>query len=207
MTLFQGCSSCKKDNGEPEKSISSSPIELYFEEPIPEPEPIKKKNSKVKYIEIGSSKRILKDAPKISREKTAEPVDRMVEASLPPKTYQETNLTDRLREKIVDAYGGKEEGIPDIKIYISEMKYNDFVSYYKNLGFNVKTVAVPAMQVIEPVLEQRPELASSINLAEYENVVIHQVMVDEVGISAADKYIDPDTFEIIDKTFVTKSKK
>jgi hypothetical protein len=164
----------------------------------------KEKESNIKRIEIGPSGR-REELPTEEELKSAfKPVS---VANLPPNTYEETDLSARLREKMMDAYAGQEDSIPDVKIYLSEMKYNEFVDYYRGLGYKVNTMAVPAMQVIEPALEQRPEMAEKINLADYEEIVIHQVMIDDAGISAADKYIDPDTFQVINKTFVTKMNK
>lgn len=198
----KSCKSCKRE-AEPEVTISGDTLLLEVEEG----EFVEKKDkedSKIKRIEIGPRKEYRTPEPEAEEEVEYTPPKI---SALPPDTYEETDLSARLREKMVAAYDGQEEAIPDVKIYLSDMKYNEFVDYYKSLGYSVHTVAVPAKQVIEPVLEQRPEMASKINLADYEDVVIHQVMVDDAGISAADKYIDPDTFEVIDKTFVTKMNK
>lgn len=198
------CRSCKDD--EPAVKIVTDPIVI---EGMDDDDfgnmPVRSPN--VRRIDIkggGGHVPTVKDETTELPAAEGEKRDAVREAGLPPETYEETDLTARLREKMLDAYGGKEEKIPDVKIYISDMKYDEFITYYQNLGYDVKTVAVPAKQVIEPVLEQRPELAGKIKLSDYEGVVIHQVMVNEAGISAADKYIDPDTFEVVEKTFVTK---
>lgn len=196
------CRACKR-NQEPEVTISGRSVTLKVKQPPPEP--VASYDPNIKRIEIGPRKTAEPEEPSVEDEKQ-EYVPQKISA-LPPATYEDTDLSARLREKMLDAYAGKEEAIPDVKIYISDMKYDEFVNYYKNLGYNVNTVAVPATQVIEPVLEQRPELAGKIDLSKYEEIVIHQVMIDDAGISAADKYIDPDTFEVIDKTFVTKMNK
>lgn len=196
-----GIFSCKR-NLEPEVTIEAGPIKLDFEKKI-EPKQIAKKladkkKSKIKRIEIGPSGK--KESDEISNNEVEQ------EKILPPNTTVEADLTARLQQKLKDAYGSSDD-MPDVKIYISEMGYDEFISYYQNLGYKVHTVAVPAIQVVEPVLQQKPELADKINLADFENVVIHQVMVDEIGISAADKYVDPNTFQIVEKTFVTKINK
>lgn len=209
IVSFIGCGSCRR-NKEPTTTVTSRPLTLDTREAEKEVDAIEKKGPKIRYIEIGPSKKGEQEAEEEGPDK--EKINEIAEinkkiaeaASLPPETYEETDLTNRLRSKLLEAYGGKEENLPDVKIYTSEMKYDDFVTHYKNLGYKVQTVAVPASQVIEPVLSQRPELAGKINIADYEDVVIHQVMIDELGISAADKYIDPDTFQVIDRTFVTK---
>ena len=198
----KGCHGCHRDTS-PETTIVASSVMLEARD-IPDEEPSKPSGPKIRRITIGPRTRRIEttaDVPKTSQEKLAEM------SQLPPDTFEETDLSSRLREKMLDAYQGREEDIPDVKIYISDMRYDEFVSYYQNLGYKVSTVAVPASQIIEPVLDQRPEMRRKINMADYDNVVIHQVMVDEAGISASDKYIDPDTFEVIDKTFVTKMNK
>jgi len=198
----KGCHGCHRDTS-PETTIVASSVMLEARD-IPDEEPAKPTGPKIRRITIGPRTRRIEavaDVPVTSQEKLAEM------SKLPPDTFEETDLSSRLREKMLDAYQGREEDIPDVKIYISDMRYDEFVSYYQNLGYKVSTVAVPASQIIEPVLDQRPEMKSKINMADYDNVVIHQVMVDEAGISASDKYIDPDTFEVIDKTFVTKMNK
>lgn len=205
-----GCRACRRGEGDPEVTVSSGPIVLQMKDEVSQ-EGIWEEDPKVKRIEIGPSKRQIKEEPPPAEvaekvaEKEAEP--KTTDLALPPDTHEETDLTARLREKMLDAYAGKEEALPDVKIYLSDMGYDEFISYYKNLGYKTNTVAVPAKEVIGPVLEQRPELVGKINLADYEDIIIHQVMVDDAGISAADKYIDPDTFEVINKTFVTKMNK
>jgi len=207
FALLPACKSSCNRNKEPETTISSGSLALEVRESDKkEIYSEKKKRSNIRRIEIGPSKRKI-DEPMIREPESVKPVDKMVDVSLPPRTFVETDLTERLRSKLSDAYGGRKEDIPDVKIYLSEMNYPDFIQYYKGLGYKVHTVSVPASQVIEPVIDQRPELAGKIDISKYEGVIIHQVMVDEVGISAADKYIDPDTFEVIDRTFVTKVKK
>lgn len=198
---FAGCRACKKSD-EPVVTISAAPvtIEGRAEEPAALPAG---KGSNVKHITIGPGKGE-DEEPAAPQE---EPAKKISDVALPPNTFEETDLSARLREKMLDAYKGREDDMPDVKIYLSDMKYDEFVNYYKGLGYSVRTVAVPARQVIEPVLDLRPELAGKINLSAYDDVVIHQVMVDDAGISAADKYIDPDTFQVLDKTFVAKVNK
>lgn len=206
----EGCSSCRKES-DPEIRVASNPLTLEMTNPVKEPDDGSR--SKIKRIEIGPSKRkVVEEASPVETvpaevAAAEEGAYKTANTSLPPDTFEESDLTERLRQKMTDAYAGREQAVPDVKIYLSEMNYDDFVGYYNNLGYHVNKVAVPAREVIEPVLEQRPELAGKINLADYDNVVIHQVMIDDAGISAADKYIDPDTFEIVNKTFVTKMNK
>lgn len=199
------CRSCKRE-ADPEITVTSGPILLEMAE---KEKSTKESGPRIRRIEIGPSGRSLEEGAQVEESQPSgeETQAAKTDLALPPDTFEETDLTARLREKMMDAYAGKEEALPDVKIYLSEMKYDEFVNYYKNLGYHVNTVAVPATEVIEPVLEQRPELTGKVKLADYEGIVIHQVMVDGAGISAADKYIDPDTFEVIDKTFVTKMNK
>lgn len=198
------CKSCRYKDAEPETMISSDT--LLMGGSGPEQEIVKDTKPKIRTIEIGPSRR-----------RTEEPVQTIVEQKetpkkalqelLPPKTYEETDLTSRLQDKMSEAYAGRESEIPDVKIYLSDMQYGEFVDYYRNLGYKVKTITVPASEVIRPVLDQRPDLSKKLNIEDYEGITIRQVMVHEAGISAADKYIDPDTFEVVDKTFVTKMNK
>ena len=203
IIFISGCRSCVKSE-EPEITIAATPIILEGREIEVIAESVIEKKSNIKHITIGPRNK------KIKKEYEPEPevaTKKMTQTALPPNTYEETDLSARLRDKMLDAYKGREDQMPDVKIYLSEMNYDEFIAYYKGLGYRVRTVAVPARQVIEPVLNQRPELAGKINIAAYDDIVIHQVMVNEAGISAADKYIDPDTFQVIDKTFVTKVSK
>lgn len=201
VALLYGC----RRNREPEVTISADSVALEMREEKSLPNSVEKK-SNIRRIDIGPSKRL--DSETVEpKDEMEEPVRKIRDVVLPPDTYEETDLTNRLREKMMDAYAGKEDSIPNVKIYLSDMRYDEFIKYYKKLGYKVHTVAVPAMEVIGPVLEQRPEMAGKIKVADYQSVVIHQVMIEEAGISAADKYIDPDTFEVIDRTFVTKMTK
>lgn len=207
LTVFlfaaSSCDSCKKSD-EPEVTISSSEVILYTRDWEEKSVKREKGKPRIRRIEIGPSERVVEEDIKTSKAAPVQDVKSIIDSDLPPKTTLENDMTERLRDKMLDAYEGREDEIPDVQIYLSEMKYDEFVKYYEKLGYKVQTVEVPAIQVIEPVLESRPELASKLDMAKYEDTVIHQVMVDGAGISAADKYIDPDTFEVIDKTFVTK---
>ena len=209
IPFTSGCRSCLS-NKEPDTVISAQSVMLEMRKAKKEDKVAvaEEKKPRVRRIDIGPSKRRSEEPEAVPEDASESTVKRSIrELALPPETYEETDLTSRLQDKLAEAYGGDEDQLPDVKIYLSEMKYDEFVNYYKDLGYKVQTVAVPAMQVIEPVLEQRPELADKINLADYEDVVIHQVMIDEAGISAADKYIDPDTYEVVNKTFVTRMRR
>lgn len=197
--------SCKKNN-EPVTTITAGPVELHSkEERLIQRTEIRndqQNGGKIYRIDIKGAGDSVEQT--VTMPQDMKPAYKL---TIPPDTYEETSLSDRLREKMLEAYAGKESSMPDVKIYLSNMNYDEFIQYYKNLGYKMHTVAVPATDVIDPVLTQKPELAKKINRASYENVVIHQVLIDEAGISAADKYIDPDTFQVIDKTFVTKMNK
>ena len=65
---------------------------------------------------------------------------------------------------------------------------------------------MPASQVIAPLLEEKPELQGKISASNYTGIMINQVIVEGANISAADKYIDPVTYEVVYKTFVTVTK-
>jgi|GEM_PF-7079231 len=199
---FSACSSC---DDRPAAKIRSDPIIMSGEDFYTEGSKVAEKDG-IKRIDIRSRRNAGGEEGSVGGE-TATSEMRPVEPSLPPETYEDTALTERLREKMKGAYEGRESEMPDVKIYTSNLNYDEFVDYYRRLGYPLDTVEVPASEVIAPVLKQRPELASKINLKDYEGVTIRQVIVKGAGISAADKYIDPDTFAIVDKTFVTKTGK
>ena len=86
------------------------------------------------------------------------------------------------------------------------MSLDSFAKYYEDKGFKVQRTSVPASSVISPLLEEKPELVTKINMSNYQGVDINQVIVEGANISAADKYIDPETYSVVYKTFVTMTK-
>lgn len=114
------------------------------------------------------------------------------------------DLTQRLKEKMAEAYGGDMGRVPDAKIYLGTNSLQDFIEFYEQRGYRVQRIAVPVQRILQPVLRDRPELQGKIRLEDYADVVIHQAMVEGTGISAADRYIDPDTYEVVDRLFVTE---
>ncbi|GEM_PF-6299329 len=123
---------------------------------------------------------------------------------VPPGTFQAEDLTMRLREKMAEAYGGDVKRVPNATIYLSNGTLEEFISFYEERGYHVQRVTVPVQRILQPVLRDKPELADRIHLENYADAAIHQAMVEGTGISAADKYIDPDSYEIVDRLFVTE---
>jgi hypothetical protein len=127
-------------------------------------------------------------------------------SGLPSDTSLDDRLTSRLKEKLAQAYEGRGAKIPEIEIYTSPMSLQSFSKYYEDKGFKIQRTSVPAGQVIAPLLEEKPELAGKIQMSNYTGININQVIVEGANISAADKYIDPESYEVIYKTFVTVTK-
>lgn len=123
---------------------------------------------------------------------------------VPPSTFKADDLTMRLREKMAEAYGGNLERVPEATIYLSNGTLEEFIDFYEQRGYQVSRITVPVKRILQPVLREKPELASKIQLERYEGVVIHQAMVDGTGISAADRYVDPDSYQVIERLFVTE---
>lgn len=123
-------------------------------------------------------------------------------AQAPPGAVEEEGLTKRLTDKL------KESNIPfndknPPKIYTSNQSISEFSNYYEAKGQKVSRMSIPAAVLIRPLLQEHPELAAKVNIDELDKVTINQVVVEGTGISAADKYIDPDTLQVVDKLFVT----
>jgi len=123
---------------------------------------------------------------------------------VPPSTFKADDLTMRLREKMAEAYGGDVKRVPEATIYLSNGTIDEFIDFYEQRGYKVSRITVPVKRILQPVLREKPELAEKIKLDDYGDTVIHQVMVEGTGISAADKYVDPDTYKVVDRLFVTE---
>jgi hypothetical protein len=115
-------------------------------------------------------------------------------------------LTSRLKEKLKEAFEGRGSAPPEIEIYTGVMSLDSFAKFYEDKGYKIQRTSVPASQIVAPLLDEKPELSGKINLGNYSGVSINQVVVEGANISAADKYIDPETYEIVYKTFVTVTK-
>ena len=120
----------------------------------------------------------------------------------PPGAVEEEGLSKRLTDKLKESKIPFNENNPP-KIYVSNQTINEFSSYYESKGQKVSRMSIPASVLIAPLLQEHPELAAKIDVKAMENTVITQVVVEGSGISAADKYIDPDTLQVVDKLFVT----
>lgn len=120
----------------------------------------------------------------------------------PPGAVEEEALSKRLMDKLKESKISFNENNPP-KIYVSNQTITEFSSYYESKGQKVSRMSIPASVLIAPLLQEHPELANKIDMNKIENTVINQVVVEGSGISAADKYIDPDTLQVVDKLFVT----
>lgn len=122
---------------------------------------------------------------------------------VPSEVVVDTTLTSRLKERLAEAFEGRGSTPPEVDIYTGSMSIDGFAKYYEDRGFKIQRTSVPASQVIAPLLDEKPELSDKIMLSNYAGIVINQVIVEGANISAADKYIDPETYEVVYKTFVT----
>lgn len=120
----------------------------------------------------------------------------------PPGAVEEEGLSKRLTDKLKESKIPFNENNPP-KIYVSNQTISEFSNYYESKGQKVSRMSIPASVLIAPLLQEHPELAAKIDVKAMENTIITQVVVEGSGISAADKYIDPDTLQVVDKLFVT----
>ena len=187
--LFNGCSSCRDGEDEPVR-IGSQALTLQ----VPTIAQSQAKEPNIKVINIGPSKR--EDG-----EKTEEP--KTESGNVPSEVNIDNTLTSRLKEKLEEAFAGKGTKPPEIEIYTGVMSLEDFSKYYEGKGYKIQRTSIPASQIVAPLLDEKPELSSKISLANYAGININQIIVEGLNISAADKYIDPETYEVVYKTFVT----
>lgn len=118
---------------------------------------------------------------------------------IPPAASLSDALTGKLRENLQKSFKGEE--IPEMSIYLSDMSLDDFIAYYEQRGYKVTRSALPASSLISSILPEHPELQERIG--EYAGITINQVIIEGEDISASDKYIDPETFNVMNKTFIT----
>lgn len=122
---------------------------------------------------------------------------------VPPGAYVADDLTQRLKEKMAEAYEGDLTKVPDAKIYLGQQDLDSFARFYEQRGYKTQRVTIPASQIIQAAMRDRRDLVDRITLSDYDGVVIEQIIVEGTGVSAANKYIDPDTLRVIDRLFVT----
>ena len=199
--VFLGLSACSSDNEEPVK-VSSSSVLHDNSQSQQESVATKQLNGpRVRVINIGPSKDDSSDSDSYSS--STQPRG---DSTVPKEFAVDTSLTDRLHDKLKEAYASRGGKPPDIEIYTGSQSLDQFAKHYEELGYKILRTSVPAGQVIGPLLDEKPELASKVSLANYSGININQVIVEGANISAADKYIDPVTYEIVYKTFVTVTK-
>lgn len=189
-----GCSSCQNDE-EPVRVSSSSTLKI----------PLEFADANKQAAPAGPNVRVINIGP--SKENTESPQTSSGGTSgVPSDVGFDSTLTTRLKEKLNAAFAGRGTTPPDIEIFTGAMSLDNFSKFYEEKGYKIQRTSVPATQVIEPLLEEKPELSSRISLSKYAGVTINQVIVEGANISAADKYIDPETYDVIYKTFVTVTK-
>ena len=158
---------------------------------------VAKDRPNVRVINIGPSK-------ELDGEETAEKT--LESGAVPKEVVLDDALTTRLKTKLEEAFKGKSGTPPNIEIFTGVMSLDAFANHYEEKGLKIQRTSVPASQIIAPLLDEKPELADKISLSNYAGITINQVIVEGQNISAADKYIDPVTYEVVYKTFVTVTK-
>ncbi|MBI2343656.1 MAG: hypothetical protein HYV02_04915 [Deltaproteobacteria bacterium] len=196
-----GCGGCPHNGAV--TVVSSPPVQLTYAPPPPPPPPPMKKVQE----SLVSASPPKKAPPRVAEVPPDEILSDLTSSGpppVPPSAFQADDLTMRLREKMAEAYGGDVSRVPNATIYLSNDTIEGFIDFYEERGYTVTRIAVPVTRILQPVLRDKPELAEKIHLDDYEGITIHQVMVEGTGVSAADKYIDPDTYEVVDRLFVTE---
>lgn len=189
--FISSCSGCFEE--EPAKVASGTILLNQMPKQLPM-QPARDGQPNVRVINIGPSKDVVPETVSSSQ------------GQIPKEVTIDSSLTARLKEKLAEAFGGRNSPPPDIEIYTGTMSLEQFSKYYEDRGFKIQRTSVPASQIIAPLLDEKPELADKVSLANYAGVTINQVIVEGANISAADKYIDPETYQIVYKTFVTNTK-
>ena len=197
--FLSACSGCPAREEEPVQ-IGSSTL-LLKNKPVQTPQAT---GPKVRVINIGPSKEENGSGDMASGAAMSDTFG--VSVSIPSDVGIDSGLTGRLKDKLKEAFADRGSSPPDIDIYTGVMSLDSFARYYEDRGYKIQRTSVPAAQVIEPLLSERPELAAKVNLSNYAGININQVVVEGANISAADKYIDPETYEVVYKTFVTVTK-
>lgn len=196
--FFESCSGCPR-RGEEILTVTGAPVTLNEPAPpapvVPTPSPPPTPQRAV--------------IPSPPREPTAPAPDLLAALAksgpppVPPGATVATDLTQRLKEKLAEVYGGEIGKVPDAKIYLGSDTLDAFSKFYEQRGYKTQRVSIPVSQIIQAAIRDRQELSEQVRLEDYEGVVIEQVMVDGTGVSAADKYIDPDTLKVVDRLFIT----
>jgi hypothetical protein len=194
LLFLTACSGCPSKEEEPVQ-VGSGTVTLKITEPQrSEPAALQ---PRVRVISIGPSKN---DSETSYDDNDGETAD------VPREVAVDDGLTTRLKDKLKEAFAGRDAEPPEIDIFTGIMSLDAFAKHYEDKGFKIQRTSVPASQVIAPLLDEKPELSDKINLGNYAGISINQVIVEGANISAADKYIDPETYEIVYKTFVTVTK-
>lgn len=194
LTLFifySACSACRENEDEPVQ-VGSDTVTLKNAQAGKKALSASEGTPKVRVIDIGPSK----EEPTSSSAKSSE-------NSLPREVSVDDRLTARLKDKLKEAFEGRGIEPPQIEIFTGVINLDAFAKYYEDQGYKIQRTSVPASQIVAPLLDEKPELSDKINLANFAGININQVIVEGINISAADKYIDPETYEIVYKTFVT----
>ncbi|MBI2342492.1 MAG: hypothetical protein HYU98_07160, partial [Deltaproteobacteria bacterium] len=195
LLFLSACSGCPSKEEEPVQ-VGSDTLTLKMTQQQKE-EP-SAQLPKIRVINIGPSKDDSKSSYDSDDEEGA--------ADIPREVVVDDALTSRLKGKLKEAFAGRNTEPPEIDIFTGTMSLDAFAKHYEDKGYKIQRTSVPASQVIAPLLDEKPELSERINLGNYAGININQVIVEGANISAADKYIDPETYEIVYKTFVTVTK-
>ncbi len=201
IVLLIACS-CSSDHEEPVKVSSSSFLQDNTQTQQEVAAHKKLSGPRIRVINIGPSK----DSSSLDGASGEYGGSSRQDTTVPKEFSVDATLTGRLHDKLKEAYASRGGSPPEIEIYTGSQSLDQFARHYEDLGYKILRTSVPAGQVIGPLLNERPELASRISLANYSGVNINQVIVEGANISAADKYIDPVTYEVVYKTFVTVTK-
>lgn len=190
--FLSACSGCRSKEDEPVR-VNSGELMLKSPSELSKDMTSAARQPNVQVINIGPSKDL-------------GPVPSGGGVNVPSDVSMDHALTSRLKDKLNQAFSSRGVTPPDIDIYTGSMSLESFSKFYEDKGFKIQRTSVPASQVVAPLLEEKPELAGRINLANYAGITINQVIVEGANISAADKYIDPETYQVVYRTFVTVTK-
>ncbi|MBI2346227.1 MAG: hypothetical protein HYV03_04970 [Deltaproteobacteria bacterium] len=199
LTVFSGCSGCPRRDDV--VTVAAPPLTLQDVPPPATIEPLRAQPPPASQSSTPATPPLSAGPPSLPQ-----PLGLLATAGpppVPPGAYVAEDLTQRLKEKMAEAYGGDLTKVPDAKVYLGTEELDSFAKFYEQRGYKTGRVTIPVSQIIQAAMRDRPELKERVNLSDYDGIVIEQVMVEGTGVSAANKYIDPDTLKVVDKLFVT----
>lgn len=201
--LLPSCSGCRREAD----SIQVNADSLHLTTPPPKPEPTPTAPTGPRTFYITGKPSTDSTPPSVTAPSTTPSPLSIVAApkppSVPPGVVEDQSLTQRLQERMKEVKIEMSDKDPP-KIYLSQQSLDEFSKYYEARGQKVNRMSIKAGDMLRPVLQEHPELAGKIDINAMDGITINQVVVEGTGISAADKYIDPATYQIVDKLFVTE---